>query len=134
MAKAKHSGLSADSQVTRRNILRAAPAAGMAAMLSGALPAEAKAETPIIALYRRYRAITDAADDYKPDDLSVTDEEMDQLFYNERDDIERELMAHPCETPADFAAKMIVATRDGGVYVDWYKGDIWAEARALVGG
>lgn len=88
-------------------------------------------DTAIMRLFRKHQALTDAADAYKPDDMTITDEEMNLLFYNERDGIEDEMMTLPCAGVADFAAKMIVATMRGGVSYDWETGDIWAEARAL---
>lgn len=88
------------------------------------------AETPVMALYRQYAAITEEAVGHP----SIDDEELDRLFYNRRDEIEDRMMTTPCRTPADFAAKAIVASANGGVIQDWENGPIWVEARALVGG
>jgi hypothetical protein len=88
------------------------------------------AETPVIALYRQYAAITDEAEAHP----SIDDDELDRLFYNRRDEIEDRMMALPCQTPADFAAKSIIAHCHGGVVPDWETNPIWIEARALVGG
>ncbi len=88
------------------------------------------AETPIMALYRQHVEITKEAMDHP----SIDDDELDRLFYNRRDEIEDRMMALPCQTPADFAAKSIIAHCHGGVVPDWETNPIWIEARALVGG
>lgn len=153
-----------DSQVTRRNLLAAAsamaavgavpaiataataealtiperfallPPEDQALVLAEMDRLEAERETPILALFRRHQELTDAADAYKPDDPDVSDEEVDALFYNERDRIEDELLALPCTGPGDFAAKMIVASCRGGIDLNWERHPIWAEARTLTGG
>ena len=60
------------------------------------------------------------------------DEEMDRLFFSRTDRIEEEMMALPCTCAADFAAKAIVSTCNGGAFPDWKTGPLWVEARALV--
>lgn len=90
-----------------------------------------QAETSeIVSLYHQYMAITDEAAVHP----SLDDEELDRLFYDRRDVIEDRMMALPCRTPGDFAAKMIVASCRGEVFPDWDKGKIWVEARSLIGG
>lgn len=92
--------------------------------------AEAAAQMPIMALYRRYCILTVAADQHvctTPD----PDEELQQLFFADRDQIEDQIMALPCVSAADFAAKMIVDSCRGDLCSDWQNGSIWIEARAL---
>lgn len=115
-------------QFNRRHLLAAIPAVGLAIT---AVPANAQ-ETPIMALFRRYQELTDLADAYKPNDMSVTGEEMDRLFYDERNQVASSLMALPCKCVADFAAKLIVDTCRGSMFSAWETGQIWIEARALV--
>ena len=87
-------------------------------------------ESLILHLYSEYERITKEAEAHP----SMDDEELDRLFYNRRDKVEDCLMALPCQTPADFAAKVVVATARGGVLPDWERGPIWIEARNLIGG
>ncbi|MFC0339788.1 hypothetical protein [Paracoccus niistensis] len=118
--------------MNRRALLKAAPALAMA----GAVPAMAsEGDTPILRLFRQHQAINDAAMVH----VCVAtgkdeDEELDRLFYRERDRIQDEMMALPCTCAADFAAKVIVDTCNGGLFSDWETGAIWQEARALTGG
>lgn len=118
--------------MNRRTLLAALPAA---AVVPGAALAEA--ETPIVRLYREYNRITDAAHAHFEAGTGFEgkdeDEEMDRLFYNQRGQIEAEMMALPCTCAADFAAKVIVDTAQGSLYSDWNTGPLWAEARALIG-
>lgn len=124
------------SKIDRRQLLAAAPAAGFAAMVAGAVPVEAMAETPIMDLYRRYVEINTAAQAYVYDlaDGDDEDEVAERLFYRFRDQVEDQLMATPAVTAQDMAAKMIVAHKDGDFTCLHYDRDpVWAEARALVG-
>ncbi|SEO13225.1 hypothetical protein SAMN04489859_10378 [Paracoccus alcaliphilus] len=127
--------------MNRRALLKAIPAVAAAGVvpavtLSGeVLPPED--ETRIIALFRRHQELVDQAAAYGNETLILdapdAEEIMDRLFYNEIFAIEEKMMSIPCKTPGDFAAKMIVATSRGEVSSDWEEGEIWAEARALVG-
>ena len=116
----------------RRSFMAAAPALA----LVGAGTAEAATrETPILRLFREYEAITEAAGVHVCSGTGKDeDEELERLFYRERDQIEGEMMALPCTCAADFAAKVIVDTCKGGLYSNWETGAIWIEARALIGG
>lgn len=115
----------------RRDLLKAAPALA----LVGAVPAMASdGDTPILRLFRQYEAITDAAGVHVSAFTGKDeDEELERLFYRERDQIQDEMMALPCTCAADFAAKVVVDTCNGGLYSDWETGAIWQEARALIG-
>ena len=125
--------------MNRRALLKALPAA----VVAGAAPAAAlcivdPAESRIIQLYRRFYEISAQLNEYYdagcPEILPGEDEDqhLERMFYKERDRVEDELMATPCQTPGDFAAKMIVGTCKGEIFPDWEEGELWKEARALV--
>ncbi|MCB1468095.1 MAG: hypothetical protein KDK08_13350 [Rhizobiaceae bacterium] len=114
--------------MNRRSLLKTAPAVALVACVP--LPAAA-AETPVMRLYRRYVALSDAASAH----ISTTadeDAELDRLFYNERDRIENEMFALPSQTPQDMAAKMLVVHSHGEQSCLDFDGMYRAEARALV--
>lgn len=104
-------------------VLAAAPAAALG------WPRQAEA-SEILRLYDRWCAISDAANSV--DDVDLSDEELDRLFYDERDQVEVELMAAPCTCAADFAIKAIINTARGQVLSDWNTGALWTEARTLI--
>lgn len=113
---------------TRRALLKAAPALA----LVGAVPAKgvASTDTPVMALFRRHQAITVAAASHPVDD----DEELERLFYRERDKIEEEMDALPALTAQDMAAKMVVAHSYGDhSCLSYDRNLVWREARALIG-
>lgn len=87
-------------------------------------------------MFRRHQVLVDAAEAYLKGGVVVddpkTDEIMDRLFYDEIFQIEDEMVAIPCKTPADFAAKVIVQTSRGGICPNWDSGELFVEARALV--
>lgn len=116
----------------RRQLLKLAPAA----LAAGAVPALAVEESRIIVLFRRHQELVDQAEAYDSgtaiSDNGDADEIMDRLFYNEIFQIKDEIMATPCQTPREFAAKVIVATCRGEVIPDWDEGELFKEARALV--
>ncbi len=60
------------------------------------------------------------------------DEELDRLFWSRAAELERQMMALPSTCAADFAAKAIVDSAEGGALTDWETGLFWQEARALV--
>lgn len=92
--------------------------------------ADAAAQTPIMALYQRYCILTVAADRHVCT-AADPDEELERLFFADRDQIEDQIMALPCVSAADFAAKLIVDSCRGDLCADWADGLIWIEARAL---
>ena len=79
-------------------------------------------------LYRQYQAISAAAEAHP----SMDDDEVNRLFYDERDRVEDEMFAQPSLTAQDMAAKMLVAHCHGGFSCLDYDGTYWAEARQLV--
>lgn len=91
-------------------------------------------DTEIMRLFRLHRALLTAARGHVSqktgDDL---DAELEELFYRHADKIENEIMALPCVSAADFAAKAIIDTKGGDLVSEWKTGAIWREARALVG-
>ncbi len=134
MAKAKHSGLPADSQVTRRNILRAAPAVGFAALVAGSVPAEA-AETPVAALFREWQEAK-AAEDAAFAASATGDCEACNSAYAAVREIEDGLMALPMRSSHDFFLKVAAWTNFGAcdLFSNDHEPEFWAEARALVEG
>lgn len=92
---------------------------------------KAFADTPVMRLFREWKAKFDWIES---DGLDLSDAEM-MPHYRENDEQGDRIMALPCETPRDFAAKLLVATRDGNHdLADLQAGlDLMAEARALVG-
>ncbi|MCW1931735.1 hypothetical protein [Pararhodobacter zhoushanensis] len=87
-------------------------------------------ESEILRLYRAYIALTDAADTHP----SLDDDELDRLFYFERDAIEDRLISIPSTCAADLAAKMLVAHNFGDFSCLYDCSPVWNEARALLGG
>lgn len=116
--------------INRRALVVAAPALLLGAP---ALSSPTTHDTPIVSLFRKHRAIHAAAGAYTTTLLGTDeDEELERLFYREADQVEEAMMAMPCTCPADFAAKVIVATARGEAYPNWENGPIWIEARALL--
>lgn len=88
----------------------------------------------IFELFREYQAIRTRANAHVPTVTgAAVDEEMELLFWQKADQITAEIMALPCQTAADFAAKMIMDTDHGETIPDWKEAPIWQEARRLVG-
>ena len=125
-----------DFNPSRRNILRAAPAAGLAAMMAGAVPATASAsETPVAALFREWTkrnadllvAFAASRDD--------NDEACESAF-SARYDVEKRLMALPCQNATDWLMKVTAWTDHGdGCCQDKCENPaLWNEAKALIGG
>lgn len=113
----------------RRQLLVGATLAGTIATMPMAATAEPEGDTRIVKLYREHRDILARGTVYPSDD----DDELERLFWNEANAIEAEMMALPCTCAADFAAKMVIATSEGGVMIDWETDPLWIEARRLIG-
>ena len=60
------------------------------------------------------------------------DHDIDALFLDHCDRLAGAIEALPAVTAADFAAKAMAATVDGGVILDWQDAPLWQEARRLV--
>lgn len=99
-------------KANRRTFLAATPAiallVGAATPASGASLEDARS-TPILGLFADWQAARDAFNDY-PDDDAVGDFLWGRMYA-----IETKLLSMPVIGPADFAAKMQVATDLGGL-------------------
>ncbi|RWR08502.1 hypothetical protein [Paenirhodobacter populi] len=129
MAKAKYSGVSADSQVSRRNLLTAALAAPLAAVPAVAV---AETETPVMALFREW---TEAKAAENAIVASTDDEAVHDKAWNDRFAVELRLMKEPAQNALDWALKICAWSNFGdGVCQDRFENPaLWIEARALVG-
>lgn len=114
----------------RRDLLKAAPALA----LVGAAPevASAHSDTPVMALFREWKAAQDAEDAAYADSLS--DEETGR-FGDIRATAEKRLMDQPCQTATDFICKVIAHTAFGVFCLPDPddRPEFWAEARVLIG-
>lgn len=121
----------ADSTTTtRRGLLKTLTAAGAIAAAPAAFAATVHSHnTAILALFHRRRALVEGAASHPSQD----DDVLEALFYREADEIEARMMALPCASAADFAAKFIVASGCGTIAPDWLIDPICAEARLLTG-
>ncbi len=90
-------------------------------------------ETPIIHLFRIHEQILNEANAYQPTSENE-DVEMEELFWNFKDQIEGEMMRRPCTSAADMAAKLLVSHVDGAFSSLSEDHPIWEEARNLVSG
>lgn len=86
-------------------------------------------QTTIMRLFRQRCELRDEINSLASD---IDDEEM-EIRWNRLLDLQREIMREPTTCAADFAAKAIVDTSDGGLVSDWETGDLWVEARAITG-
>lgn len=91
------------------------------------------APSPIVELFHRERALVKAAEEAVKAEEDMTDEDLDRRFYDEIFRLDEQIEALPAVTAADFAAKVIVATAQGGVYAAWESDPLWNEARRLTG-
>lgn len=117
--------------MNRRAFLSAAPAA-LAAGPAAALCILDPDDTPVMRLFREWEAKFNWIE-------SESDELSDAEIIphcRQNDEQARRLVGLRCETPRDFAAKLIAATLNGNHDLsDLQAGrDLLAEARALVGG
>ena len=114
-------------------LLKAIPATASATPCTAV--AHRAPDTAITLMFKQREAIlNDAASYVYGGPSNEVDDVLDELFYRRSDAIGERIMMLPCVGLADFAAKMIVVT-DHGEYMPLYdKADIWAEARALIGG
>ena len=120
------------SKIDRRQLLTAAPAAGFAALVAGAAPVQAMAETPVTALFREWTAARAA------EELAYQTSEEDaegEKAWSERVRIENLMLATPSQGHADWMLKICAysAFGEGGAPDIIERPDLWAEARALVG-
>ena len=140
MAKAKYSGMSADSQVSRRNLLTAAPVAALTAALCAgdvaAATGAALTETPVMAMFREWKKRTANEMRVYADDTTGDGDSPECLAATDAvKGIEHQMLAVPSVSAQDFVLKMLVLTGDGqwGAPSRYTAPQLWAEARALVG-
>lgn len=101
-------------------------------MIAAALPAVAStSDTPILRMSREIRAIRAEANAYVLANVeTLTDEDVEALFYRRIDAIEDEMMATRSTCAADMAAKMLIAHRDGESSCLGRDHPVWMEACA----
>lgn len=115
--------------MNRRTFLAAAPAAVAVPPVTALSD---MAASPIMTLFREYQRLSETAQSH----VCIEDDdnaELERLFYRERDQIGERILSLPCVCASDFAAKLIVDTCQGMLFSEWDTGDLWREARALVG-
>ncbi|MDB6454685.1 hypothetical protein [Falsirhodobacter sp. 20TX0035] len=115
--------------MNRRSLIRCAPAAGMAALLAGAVPviAQAQGETPIMAMFQQWKQ----AHDYSNE--RGLDEETADAALAEAIEIENQMIAMPCQSMQDLAAKICAYTSFGAFALsDSVMPELWAEMAAMV--
>ncbi len=83
-------------------------------------------DTPIMRLFRQLRAKRDRINSQE----GLSDETLNSLT-EELTALDDEIMRLPVTCAADFAAKVITDSADGGAISHWETGQIWSEARAL---
>ncbi|MCW4114759.1 hypothetical protein NPA31_007255 [Aurantimonas sp. MSK8Z-1] len=88
-------------------------------------------DTPIQILFHMHRAIRAAGQTHRVPPSLDEDAEMERLYWRRTDALEAAILALPCLTPADFAAKLMIETMDGAVETDPETGAVWREARRL---
>lgn len=120
--------------VSRRNLLRAAPAAGLAAMMAGAIPVAASAShvTPVMAAYAEWQAYAEWMEGSATD--GMTDEQFDPICDHRRK-IEMALYKTPSQNATDTLAKFAAFTMNGRDFADddgTGSGLIMAEMMAVV--
>lgn len=109
--------------VARRSFIAAAATATIAL----AVPASAVvADTPVLQIYRKYKAI-------REESLWADDADM-ETYYALFDSMEAAIATMPSTCAADFAAKMLVTHCNGDYSLLGSNDPVWAEARALVEG
>ena len=92
--------------------------------------------TPILRHFRKYEEILKAAETHvcvKTGNPRDEDQELEDLFYKHSDWLEDEILSMPCVGVADFAVKVLVASRRGSLSIDWDTSGIVQDARALAG-
>lgn len=115
--------------LSRRALLKAAPALA----LVGAAPTMAQADTPVVALFREWKAHNDWLNNHAVN--HVDDDEFDALCDHDMDMINA-LISTPAQNMHDLCLKLIVGTDYGQftVYAKLTGAELLKqEARALIG-
>lgn len=133
MAQAKHTPMPATDQgstVSRRTLITAGPFTALAAVIAQRAQA-VPAETPVMALYREWKAHHDWIETKGGKAL---DEDAFNARCRQNEDLASRLIALPCQSAADLAAKLMAASLCGiGGLTGTDMGlAVLAEARALV--
>ncbi|MBU3032400.1 hypothetical protein [Paracoccus marinaquae] len=91
-------------------------------------------DSEILRLFRQREALRAAAAVYEAPGIEgkEIDAEFDALFYDACDELEKRMEAIPAMSPTDFAAKVITATVEGRLCLEWETDPLWQEARRLV--
>lgn len=128
------------SAVSRRGVLAVTPAAAFAGFGWSAAPSEALAQTSIMRLYGRYKALLREMNGYtSPPGMTTVESDriFDERWFYPMREIEAEMLLLPSTCAADFAAKLLVISCDGESPLFCRRGDdaeIITEALQLVGG
>ncbi|MEM7667396.1 MAG: hypothetical protein AAF250_16215 [Pseudomonadota bacterium] len=118
----------------RRTFIRAAatlPASVGAAAASVGLPTE-DGDTEILRLFREHQRLIEAGQAAVVE-TDLSEGELNERFFDPAAQLEERIMALACETPGDFAAKLIADSCRGSSFTDWETGEIWVEARRQTG-
>lgn len=107
--------------------------AGSGGLASMPREATKPAMSDILTLYHRHEALCLEASTYQTGLRGeAEDRELDRLFFNEADECAAKMMSLPSQSPADFAAKLVVDSCQGDHFSDWETGVLWREARNLI--
>ena len=112
---------SANSEVLHREItaddwFKSVPAGNRILKLHRALGKAMKASSEshtaemIMRLFMQIKHLRDTASRLCAEDYSVTDEELEAIFYRQSDELERRMMELPSTLPEHIAAKLMIAT------------------------
>lgn len=113
-------------RLCRRSFLAAAPAAAV----TGALPAAAETDTPVMRLFREWRAFTEWLEG--PQSNSVPQAEYNAMCGQAAEMLD-EIIAAPSMRHADTALKLFAVIENGELLYDMrHKDALYSEARALV--
>lgn len=131
MAKAKHNLMPGETQVSRRTLMAAAPAAGIATLIAGAVPGQAMAETPVMRAYREWREFSNYVNG--PATKGFSDDAIEALADRLTAFVGR-VIAAPSQCDLDLVLKFLTAVEDYQLFygLEPLEG-LEAEARALVG-
>lgn len=116
------------AHLSRRSLLGAVPAAGLAGFMAGAIPVSAAAApSPVMELLAEWKATLAVAED------PATAEDVAERAFNRMGEIENEMVALPSATAQDLAAKICAWSAFGDLGLDGDGSDaLWAEMKALV--
>lgn len=116
MASGQYSGTTAAKEVpSRRQLLKLAPAAGMAALLAAAVPviAQAQTETPVAMAYREWAAFAACIRDGSDHLLDDAFQEMCQRRY----EMEMAMFDIPSQSVEDVMLKLMAYTDHGNDFM-----------------